>query len=218
MSLKQGIVDRFAKLLKESDEHSAPHHGVRLSGDACRLCKRLFSFIEMRLVGPQIDTDALELACYALQLPSRQIGISSSGKFVRMSLRDRCEQAAELMVSLFANHVDETLLDRAARLLHEAPQRSPMLDEARLLADAVNLDDFGVIGLLNQAIQLSLQGEGIAELAVAAEKREQYGYWEARLKDGFHFEPVRQIAHLRLAEARQINAMLFEQLGEDRKS
>jgi hypothetical protein len=95
------------------------------------------------------------------------------------------------------------------------PHRPPVLEDARLLADAVNLEDFGLTGLVGQMIQLARQGDGIKQLVEGFEKREEYGYWEARLKDGFHFEPVRQIAKRRLARARQVATMLVEELKED---
>ena len=90
-----------------------------------------------------------------------------------------------------------------------------MLDEAKLLADALNLDDFGVIGLVSSAIQLGRQGDGVNQVAEGSEKREQYGYWEARLKDGFHFEPVRQIARAAAGERATGRKLLAEELGED---
>jgi hypothetical protein len=118
-------------------------------------------------------------------------------------------------VSQLGEDVDENLLDRTTRLLQELPQRAPMLDEARLLADAVNLDDFGLTGLVTQVIQLARQGEGVVQVADGCEKREQYGYWDARLRDGFHFEPVRAIARRRLDHARAACNMLREELSED---
>ena len=105
--------------------------------------------------------------------------------------------------------------DRATRILHEAPHKSPMIEDAKLLADAVNLDDVGVIGLTLQTLQLARQGDGILQVADGAEKREQYGYWEARLKDGFHFEPVRQMAKRRVEHAREVARLLLEELKED---
>ncbi|HEY8666868.1 MAG TPA: hypothetical protein VIL86_09395, partial [Tepidisphaeraceae bacterium] len=110
---------------------------------------------------------------------------------------------------------DETLLDRTIRLVHELPQRAPMLDEARLLADAVNLDDFGMIGLILQTIHLTRQGDGLAQVAEGCEKREQYGYWEARIKDGFHFEPVRELARKRIENARAAAKLLLAELRQD---
>ncbi len=149
------------------------------------------------------------------QLPVRQAKPPTTGKFGRTNLKDRAEQSAELLVSLLDAHVDENLLDRTARLLQEIPHRSPVPDEARVLADAVNLDDFGVIGLLIQMIQMARIGDGVHQLADGSEKRDQYGYWEARLKDGFHFEPVRKIAAARLLHARDTARMLAAEMNED---
>jgi hypothetical protein len=191
-------------------------HGPRLLDDAGRLWGRVEHFIKMRLVHEGIDSEALELACYAMQLPTRRRGKASTGKPASKStLRDRAEEAAELLVGIAGPDVDESLLDRATRILQEMPHRSPMLDEAKLLADAVNLEDFGVIGLVGQAIQLGRAGEGVTQLREGCDKREQYGYWDARLKDGFHFEAVRQIALRRLSTTRQVCAMLAEELKLD---
>jgi hypothetical protein len=206
MPLDSDVLSQITGLLGTLDDQEAI--GPRLVSDARRLWCRLGSFFEMKLLNPSVDESSLQLACYALQLP---IGRAKT----RGNLRQRCEQAAELFVGLLSGKVDEKVLDRVGRLLLETPQRSPMLDEARLLADAVNLDDFGVTGYLAQAAQLGLSGQGVAAISLAWDKTEQYGYWEARLKDGFHFEPISAIARRRLEQARQICAMLNAELTED---
>ena len=55
----------------------------------------------------------------------------------------------------------------------------------------LNLDDFGVTGLIGLMVQLALQGGGARQLIEAYDKRDQYGYWDARLKESFHFDAVR---------------------------
>jgi hypothetical protein len=190
---------------------------ARLLDDAQRLCSRIKRLLEMKLLPEEVDPAALELACHALQLPMRSVvKQSTAGKLGRTNLRERAEQAAEMLVGLLTGHVDEALLERVTQLLHEMPQRNPSLDEAKLLADAVNLDDFGVTGLLLQAIQLSRTGGGVAQTLDGLEKREMYGYWDARLKEGFHFEPVRQIARQRLEHTRRVTALLLQEMKEDR--
>jgi hypothetical protein len=114
-------------------------------------------------------------------------------------------------LQVFEEAIAESLLDRTTRLLEELPEKSPKLTDARLLADAVNLEDFGVSGLIVQTIQLCRQGDGLAQLIEGTEKRELYGYWEARLKDGFHFEPARRLAHKRLENARAAAKLLNEE-------
>jgi hypothetical protein len=212
MPIDGKVIARLKQALATSDDHVAP--GPRLVDDATRLYRRIIHFTEMKLVAEGIDLDAVELACYAIELPCRSTRASATARGGRSGIRDRSEEAAELLLGL-ALDVDDALLDRTARILHEMPHRQPMLDEARLLADALNLDDFGIIGLLNQAMTSSIAGDGLLQLADGLQKREIYGYWEARLKDGFHFEPVRLLARRRLDNYRHVALLLSTELKED---
>jgi hypothetical protein len=216
-------------LLKRLEEAlTLPHGGreppgPRLLDDARRLRARVNRLMALNLVHPApqgVEADALELACFALQLPARGGGASGARDEERpqpgrTSLRDRCEDAAELLIMEFGAVIDEALLDHTARVLREAPHRPPMLDAARLLADAINLEDFGVLGIVGQVIQLYQQGQGAVQLADGLEKRDLYGYWDARLNEGFHFDAVREMARGRLEHARQIAAMLRRELADD---
>ncbi len=202
------------KALMKVDGHET--HGPRLVDDALRLCGRIHALIRLKILSGEVDLAPLEIACYALQLPLRHQKLLPTGKLGRSNLKERAEQAAEMLVAGFADHIDGALLDRTTQLLHELPQRKPNLDEAKLLADVVNLDDFGVTGLLLQTIHLSRAGGGVAQVGDGLEKRESYGYWGARLKEGFHFEPVRQIARRRLEHTRQAAALLSDEMKEDR--
>lgn len=213
MALDAQLRGQLEQALATVDEHGTP--GPRLVDDAVRLWRRVGRFVAMNLVPAEgLDQEAMEMACYALQLPIRRPRSGPSGRPARSTLRERAEEAAELLLSVVPD-ADEDLLDRTTRLLLEMPHRSPMLEEARLLADALNLDDFGVTGLVQQIIQLTRQGDGLLQLAAGLEKREQYGYWDARLKDGFHFEPIRQIARRRLDNARHLALLLLTELRED---
>ena len=204
---------RLAQVLGVVDEHGT--RGPRLVDDAQRLWRRAQSLLAMALIPPDADGEALELACYALQLPMRSSENLPAGKLGRTNLRDRTEQSAELLVSAVGREASEELIDRVTNILLALPHRVPELEEAKLLADVLNLDDFGVVGFVNRAIQLGRQGEGVSQVADAADKREQYGYWEARLKDGFHFEPVRRLAKQRLEQMRQVAKLLNDELGGD---
>ena len=212
MPLDKKLQHMIEQSLSAVDEHGTI--GPRLVDDADRLWQRVQKLLEMKIVPTGVDLEALELACLAINLPMRRIRTLPTGKPAHTSLNDRAEEAAEMLLGV-ASDVDERLLDRTTRILHEMPHRSPMLDEARLLADALNLDDFGLTGLVQQTIQLARQGQGLLQLSDGLEKREQYGYWEARLKDGFHFEPVRQIARRRLDNARHAAMILLAELRED---
>jgi hypothetical protein len=189
--------------------------GLRLIEEGKRLCKRVCQFVKMKLTESSLDEPALELACFALQLPSRNAKLLTPGKMGQVSLKERCEQAAELLISTAGDHVEGEMLERATTILREMPHRNTKMDEAKLLADSVNLDDFGITGLISQAMQLSRQNAGVEQVADGFQKRRDYGYWEARLKDGFHYEPVRKLARDRLKYATQVVDLLLAELKED---
>jgi hypothetical protein len=216
MPVEKKLFAVLERALRAVDD--APVSGPRLVDDAGRLWGRAHRLLGMGLIDPaNVQPDALELACYAIYLPLRGGAKTATarGKLGRTGLKDRSEQAAELLVGLASDHADEALLDRTTRVLQEIPQRKPALDEARLLADAINLEDFSVAGLFVQTIELARNGDGVLQLVDGIEKREQYGYWDARLKDGFHFEPVRKLARARLDHVRQVAALLTSELAED---
>jgi hypothetical protein len=205
-----------AKLLKQFlIELSTPTQRGRgeppLAGEARRLIEAANRLIALRVVAARVDTDAVELACFSLQLPMRSDRTLSVGRFGVVSLRDRCEQAAELMVGVAGEIVDDSLLDRTARILHEMPQKTPVIDEAKLLADVVNLDDFGASGILRNAVQLGAAGHSVEQVFDSLSKRDQYGYWDARMRDGFHFEASRLIARGRLDNLRRIITLLNDE-------
>lgn len=216
VELDAKIKQLLEKSLANVDEHET--RGSRLVDDAVRLCGRVRAFLDMKILPGEVNLASLEIACYAMQLPLKQQKLLPTGKPGRGNLKDRAEQAAQMLVAGFADHIEGELLLHTARLLHEMPQRNPTLDEARLLADVVNLDDFGVTGLLLQTIYLCRAGDGVTQVGDGLEKREQYGYWGARLKEGFHFEPVRHIARRRLEHTRKMAALLLEEMTEDRSS
>ncbi|HEV8603920.1 MAG TPA: hypothetical protein VGQ99_01060 [Tepidisphaeraceae bacterium] len=212
--LEQKLEHHLHRLLTVVEAGGA--RGLRLVEEGKRLCKRVHQFVNMRLVENSVDEVGLELACFALQLPSRNNNkLLPPGKMGQVSLKDRCEQSAELLISTASDHVDSELLEQATTILREMPHRSTKMDEAKLLADSVNLDDFGITGLIMQAMQLSRQNAGVEQVADGFQKRRDYGYWEARLKDGFHYEPVRKLARERLKRATQMVDLLLDELRED---
>jgi hypothetical protein len=213
MSLEGELKHRLERALNVVDDHGT--RGSRLLEDAQRVCARIKRFIAKGVVPPDTDSTAIEIACYALQLPLKTIKSSPVGKLGRTNFRERAEQAAEMLVGIAGNAGNETLIDQTTQILVQVHQRNPDTPQAMLLADALNLEDFGVAGLLFQAIQIARQGGGIMLVADGCEKREQYGYWDARLKDGFHFEQIRQIARKRLENARKMAALLIGELKDD---
>jgi hypothetical protein len=213
MPLEGELKHRLERALAVVDDHGT--RGTRLLEDAQRLCARVKRLIEKGVIPVETEPSPIEVCCYALQLPLRASRTGVAGKLGRTNLRERAEQAAEMLVGLVGETGHEALIEESTQLLIQVHQRGPVSDQAKLLADALNLEDFGVAGLVQQAILLARQGGGVMQVADGCEKREQYGYWEARLKDGFHFDPTRAIARKRLEHARKTAALLIGELKED---
>jgi len=208
MSLEAKLRKRVEQLLSSPDEHGVA--GPRLLVEARRLWAHVQKWTDQHLVTPS-NPAAMEIGCHAMYLPMKRMSAVTVGKFGQLSLRERAEQAAEELVSEMADHMDEASLDAAVQLLNELPQRKPASDDARLLADVINVEDFGVNGVIAQAIILAAKGQGLDQLVEAADKRDAYGYFEARLKDGFHFGPLRELARRRVARARQMVELLKQE-------
>src|SRR5687768_18029316 len=106
--LDKALQQHIAKVLAVDDSGVK---GTRLGDDAQRLWRRVERLMSMHLIAPDIDRTPLELACYALQLPMRQTkGTSSAGRLGQTILKDRAEQAAELLITAVTDLADEALL------------------------------------------------------------------------------------------------------------
>src|SRR2546430_919232 len=110
MSLDAKVKQLLEKALVRLEEAEA--RGPRLVDDARRLTGRVQRFLALNLLPDVTDTAPLELACYALQLPFRQAKALPAGKTGRTNIRDRAEQAADMLVGVVGKNVDDTVLDR----------------------------------------------------------------------------------------------------------
>src|SRR5690349_14263651 len=75
MPLEGQLKARLERALGVVEDHGA--RGARLLDDAVRLARRIRRFIERGLIDPATDPTALELACYALQLPLKSARLTA---------------------------------------------------------------------------------------------------------------------------------------------
>jgi len=166
-----------------------------------RTIDRLARAIPTELRPKRIDlvrTAAL-YACIGLTAPPRARTSSADN-----SVDDSAELAADqLQPFLSAADIDLTL-----KILREHHLKETKLPEAQLLSDAISLEDLGLVGLWNQTRHFHALGRTLEQLIKLWKTQQEYGYWETRLRDGFHFEPARKVAAARLKQV----APIFEQL------
>jgi hypothetical protein len=120
MSLDAGLIKRLGRILRALDERAT--QGPRLLDDAARLWRRLQKMLAMNLVPTTADQAALELACYALQLPFAGEKSSRNKPSLRTRLRDRAALAIQLLPGVFDDPAaDQSLLQRTVALLEPMP-------------------------------------------------------------------------------------------------
>jgi hypothetical protein len=124
--------------------------------------------------------------------------------------------AAELAADQLKDLLPQNDLDTMLRILHEHRRRDTKLPEARLLADALSMEDFGMVGLWNQSRHHHAAGKTLEQFLKLWKAQHDYGFWESRLRDGFHYEAARRAAKDRLAHMKGIYERLQrENLCED---
>jgi hypothetical protein len=124
--------------------------------------------------------------------------------------------AAELATDQLKDLLPHEDLDAMLRILQEQRRRDTKLPEARLLADALAMEELGMVGLWNQCRQFHAAGKTLEQFLKLWKAQHDYGYWESRLRDGFHYEASRRAAKDRLAHMKGIYERLQrENLCED---
>jgi len=91
------------------------------------------------------------------------------------------------------------LVQEIIRRTHDATAE---LAEAKILSDADSLDDIGALGVWRDLRRYILEGRAVEDTVRAWRRREQYGYWEARVRDAFNLQTARRLAESRLGAAR----------------
>ncbi len=124
---------------------------------------------------------------------------------------DASELASDQLKEILGGEV-ETVLG----ILKEHRKRETTMAEAKVLADALAMEEFGLIGLWNQTRQFHTSGKTLEQMLKLWKAQHDYGYWESRLRDGFHYEVSRRAAKERLGQMRGIYERLQrEHLSED---
>lgn len=119
-----------------------------------------------------------------------------------MSAEDVKQYSAELAGDRLHDRLPPRQLELVQEIIRRAHDATIDLPEAKILSDADSLDDVGALGVWRDLRRYVLEGRAIDEAIRAWERREQYGYWEARVRDVFKLVTARRLAESRLSAAR----------------
>ena len=121
------------------------------------------------------------------------------------------ELAAGMVEDRFARLLPSRSLSTAAQCLRRLMQRSGAMPEAQIVLDADNLDQVGVLWFWQAARRCLGDGKGMRAVIETWRRQKEYHFWEARIADAFHFEPVRALARRRLQRLEELMEELVRQ-------
>jgi len=128
-----------------------------------------------------------------------------------MSAEDVKQYSAELAGDRLRGKVPARQLELVQEIIRRTHDATIDLPGAKILSDADSLDDIGALGVWRDLRRYVLEGRAVEDAIRAWQRREQYGYWQARVRDAFNMVTARRLAESRLAGARAF----MEQLARE---
>lgn len=187
-TLEQWLWDRACRIARHAEE----------------ICK-ITEIIESKV---SIDRTCLEAAALfsdvGLFAYADAKGTKHSMAVLELSRPELRSFSAQILQEKLTSHYPKARLDRICQIIQESDNRYTQLPEARILSDARNLEDLGAIGVIQDLRRCMIQGKGISAALKSWKQKVDYRYWDARLKEGFHFESIRQLAEKRYLSAEEI--------------
>ena len=175
---------------------------------------------ELAKAGLRVDRFCLIAAAYfseagpAYYLESKRRGAKSGLNDVNGE--DLLGYSARVAEQKLAGAIEKLRIEKITRIITESGSHLTRMAEAMILADARNLEDMGLVGVLNEYRRYICRGKGVNEVLQNWKKKADYRYWQARLEEGFRFEQVRKLAEQRLCAAEEFMDRLKEEAqGQD---
>lgn len=189
---KQAKADLIVRVPGAPDDSVVWEHSVRVSRLAAAIAR------SPELAHESIDPAALAGAAFYQDsgwvLQVRQGQIAARDLLLRPTSDLQRELAADWMAQRLNGILSPGSLQTAIRAVRQCNDRRTDLPEARILADAENLDDIGPQTICLLIRRLIADGRTLIDLVAAWERQQEYHYWQARIKECFHFPSSRSIA------------------------
>lgn len=138
----------------------------------------------------------------------RQGDIKPHELLVRGRAKKHREQSAARMSERLADILSKESIELASEAILTLGDRDVQSVEGRILSDARNLNDVGLLSLWPAIRRSMAEGDGVESLIETWKRQKEYHFWEARINESFHFEAVRKIAEMRLGQFDQFVADL----------
>jgi len=215
MSELKAIEQLAKKLLTTKTQLGRPDNYLfdranRLTASIEKIC----SFDE--LTTQNLSIDRFCLACAALfsdihltHSKTAQSTLADADKTINFA------KTAKLLAEHLAPHLSPARIEKINKIIAESYVSRTVMTEAKILSDARSLEDMGIIGILNDFRRQVLAGKSVSDVVGAWQKKNDYGYFQTRLNDDFHFDTVRDLAAARLAIAQNFMDSLNAELSAE---
>ena len=163
----------------------------------------------------QVDHECLNVAALFRDAGFARYA-NQEDKVARMVLADLTDEdlrdfSTQLVQEKLGEILNPRQMERVCSIIIESGRRETVLIEAMILADARNLDDMGAVGIFNEFRRYVVHGRGVSDALASWDRKQQYEYWTARLRESFRFDTVRRLAERRLRVAEQFMANLQQE-------
>jgi hypothetical protein len=112
---------------------------------------------------------------------------------------DHHDFSTQIVTDKLAGTLSEQKIDKINKIITESGNRLTNMYEAMILSDARNLDDMGAVGLFSEIRKYAQLDKGVVDILQVWKRKLDYQYFQARLKESFRFESVRELARQRYA-------------------
>jgi hypothetical protein len=135
-----------------------------------------------------------------------------------INTRDLREFSTQIVSEHLSEILDQSKISKINKIIIESNNPLAEMHEAVILSDGRNLEDVGVIEIFNEFCACGVHGRGVGEQLESWKKKKDYKYWDARLKESFHFDSIRKVAAQRYNQAERLMTQLaIEDSGKDLK-
>jgi len=131
--------------------------------------------------------------------------------FTRPADLETVKRSAQIAVEQIGKLLPAGSLKKVSQIIQDLKQPRPSLPESRVLADADNLDEFGLLGITLHIRAAHSQGKSVRQVIDIWHRQQEYNYWEARVKSAFHLESSRKIARRRLENMAKVFHLLHQE-------
>ena len=128
-------------------------------------------------------------------------GVTARVALADLNVTDLRDFSTQVVADKLTGKLAGGKIEKINKIIIESSNKLTEMPEAGILSDARSLDDMGAVGIFNEFRRYVIHGKSVSEAIDNWQRKIDYRYWEAMLKESFRFESIRKIAGRRFHAA-----------------